>query len=175
MFQTTGLFPSEFDPTTNAVLRTIQEVMKVPEEELIADQHFLADIMLMIGAYNVSAIPMESTVHVMDMAYIGLLYHRHIPFINEDTNEKVLLSAGDPSAYTKTLSMLSTALVTQQGVSPEQIMETASDAASEAIQHLRRPDTLDADGLRLHTDFIAMCILGLMVHRLIPTTEVPPQ
>jgi hypothetical protein len=174
VFLTNGIMPSEFDPTTDALLRTIQVVMEVPEEVLAADQQFLCDVLNVIGSSHAGRITMEQTIHVMDMAYIGLIYHRHMPFINEETDEKVLLSADDPAAYTKTLSMLSTALVQQQGVSPEQIMDTASDAAAEAIQHLRQPDSLDHEGLRLHTDFIAMCILGLMVHRLIPsTTEVP--
>jgi len=175
MFQTNGILPSEFDPTTDALLRTIQVVMEVSEEELVADQGFLCDLLNMIGSTNAGHITTEQTIHVMDMAYIGLIYHRHIPFINEDTGEKVLFSADDPAAYTKTLSMLSTALVQQQGVTPEQIMDTATDAAAEAIQNLRRPDSLDNEGLRLHTDFIAMCVLGLMVHRLIPTTTDVPQ
>lgn len=175
MFQTTGMFPSEFDDTTNALLRTIQIVMHVPEETLVQDQEFLCDMLTLIGTTQVGKITTEQTIHVMDMAYIGLLYHRHMPFVREETGEKVQLSQHDPAGYTKTLSMLSTALVQQQGVSPDQIMEVAGDAAQEAIMHLRAPETLDRDGLQLHTDFIAMCITGLMVHRLIPTTEEPPQ
>lgn len=171
--QVNGLFPSEFDATTNAVLATVQ-ALGITVEELQADQHFLSDMMLVIGSTHAQTITMDETIHVMDMAYIGLIYHRHMPFVDEDTDEKVQLSDRDPVAYTETLSMLSTALIQQFGVNPEQIMDAASDAAAEAIRHLRRPDTLDDDGLRLHTDFIAMCILGLIVHRLCPTTHNHP-
>lgn len=173
MFLTNGTMPSEFDATTDALLRTIQVVMHVSQEELEADQQFLCDLLNVIGNPDPS-ITMEEMIHVMDMAYIGLIYHRHIPFIDRDTNEKVLLSADDPAAYTKTLSMLSTALVEQQGVTPEQIMVVATEAGQEGAHHLRMPDDFDHESMRLHTDFIAMCVLGLMVHRLIPsTTEVP--
>lgn len=173
MLHTTGLFPTEFDDTTNALFMTIEVAMGVPDEELIKDQQFLCDMLGLIGRSHPDADD-DEMIHVMDMAYIGLIYHRHMPFIREETNEKVLLSERDPAGYTKTISMLSTALVQQQGVDPALILEAAGDAAQEGIRYLRRPETLDNEGLRLHTDFIAMCILGLLVHRLIPTTDVPP-
>ncbi len=174
VFRVNGTFPTEFDETTNAVLATLQS-LGTTQEELEADQQFLIDILHMVGAYDDPNFTTDAMIHVMDMAYIGLIYHRHMPFVDESTNEKVRLSEQYPVGYTKTLSMLSSALEEQHDVTAEQIMQCAGDAAVEAIQWLRRPETLDKEGLRLHTDFIALCILGLMVHRLIPTTTTTPQ
>ena len=167
--QANGAIPSEFDPTTNSLLQTIQ-FFGVSDEELRADQEFLVNVMLMIGSYTSTA---EETVAVMDVAFIGLLYHRHIPFIDEDTDELVR-PVMEPAEYTTTLSILSNALVEQMGLDPRLIMEAASDAAEYVLPHLRNPDSLDKDGTLLHVQFLAMSMIGMLVHRYVPTTHNHP-
>ena len=167
--QANGAIPSEFDPTTNSLLQTIQ-FFGVSDEELRADQEFLVDIMLMIGSYTSTA---EQTVAVMDVAFIGLLYHRHIPFIDEDSDELVRPDIA-PADYTVTLSILSNALIEQTGMDPMTIIETTMDAANYVLPHLRHPDSLDKDGTLLHVQFLAMSMIGMLVHRHVPTTHNHP-
>jgi hypothetical protein len=171
--QTNGAIPSEFDPTTNSLLQTIM-FFGVSEDELRADQDFLVDVMLMIGSTDPRTTTMEQTVAVMDVAFIGLLYHRHIPFIDEDTDELVRPDIA-PADYTVTLSILSNALIEQTGMDPTTIIETTMDAANYVLPHLRHPDSLDKDGTLLHVQFLALSMIGMLVHRHVPTTHDKPR
>ena len=165
--RTNGMFPTQFDETTNALFRTL-ELLGVSDEELLDDRAFLANLMAVVGRPD-PAIPVEDTIELMDVAYIGLIYHRHIPFIDEDTGQMEMAHEGDLTAYSKTLARLSQAIVEVTGAPPDTIMECAKEAAEVTVQHLREPESTDAEGLRLHTDIIAMVIIGLLVHRFVPT------
>lgn len=170
--QTNGRFPSEFDPTTNAVLRTIQH-FGTTEEELLADQDFLVDMMMMIGSDD-ARIPVEDTIPVMDLAYIGLIYHRHIPFVDDETNQ-VFHPVDDPAGYTDTLSILATALIDDMGVSVDDIFEASADSSHFVLPHLRPPESIDEEGTRLHTQFLALAMIGMLVHRFVPTIHARPR
>ena len=171
---TTGMFPSEFDPTTNAVLRTIQH-FGTTDDELRADQEFLVNMMELIGSIDaVDIFTPDETIAVMDLVYIGLIYHRHIPFVDDDTNE-VFHPVDDPVGYTDTLSILATALIDDMGVSMDDILEASADSSHFVLPHLRPPDSIDEEGTRLHVQFLALAMIGMLVHRFVPTIHARPR
>jgi len=170
---TTGLFPSQFDPTIDAVLATVQALGTTPTE-LEADQEFLLDVMNLIAVTDPSVMPLESTIEFLDVAYIGLVYHRHMPFLDDETGEMRRVT-DDPMEYIATLSALSIGLIREQGLPPEALVDLTSEAAAFTLPHLRRPGTLDMDGTKLHRDMLAMVLIGLIVHRFLPTTDHHPR
>lgn len=167
---TTGMFPSEYDDTTNRVLRTVQ-AFGVTDEEIQDDQLFLVTMLEQIGiVYG----EFQDTIKAMDLAFIGLLYHRHMPFRASEDDDTLVQPRKGPADYTGTLSAVSTALIQQAGIPPQVISQTANDAARLALEHLRKPDSFERDDLTLHTQWIALSVIGLMVHRLMPSTHDNP-
>lgn len=168
---TTGLFPTEFDGTTDALCRTL-DAFGVPDQVLHEDQEYVYNLMMSVGDAS-PTIPLDSTMEAMDLLFIGLIYHRHMPFEDAKTGEMITFGK-DNSEYTKTLALLSLALHEQVGINPEQIMEVASEAARFIVGHLTPPKSDSPDDFDLHREVIALATVGLLVHRYLPRSEARP-
>lgn len=174
VYTTNGLMPSEFDPTINRVCRTLA-ASGVSDSEISEDMHFLTELMLTIGNSDAS-IPMEETTWMMDLAFIGLLYHRHMPWIDEHDGHVGRPDFG-AADYVATLTALSNALIEQAGVSKDTIKRTAIIATARVLPHLRLlpsgVDGGDEDAL-LHRQWLALSCIGALVHHHLPGTSEPP-
>jgi hypothetical protein len=98
----TGLFPNEFDRTTSAVLHTVQ-ALGVPDKAIEEDQNFLVDLMLTVGGVADDS-DTADTVAAMDCAFIGLLYHRHMPFMMSHEDGAVKAPEREATDYAFTLN-----------------------------------------------------------------------
>jgi hypothetical protein len=170
-FQTTGMFPTEFDVTTDRVLRTIQEA-GTTDKEIDTDQDFLLDLMQMVGKHHPS-ISMHETMEAMDIAFIGLLVHRHMPYRDDDTGE-LFRPSMEPNNYLLTASNMATMLINDFDVPLDVLREVLNDATRRAVRHMRPPKSFSEDGVALHTHVVALFIIGMLTHRLMPTTNEPP-
>lgn len=165
--------PTEFDPTTDALLRTIT-VLGVTDEQLHADMDFLTDFFTQVSSHDVKNIPAQRTTEVLDCAFIGLVYHRHMPFKDFET-EETIRPPRDPNNYTFTLSAVSASLARDRGLSAEQIAQAAMEGGLLGKSHLNRDtDESDEQQVELRRQFLAMCMLGMIIHRLMWTTEEEP-
>lgn len=170
-FGTTGRMPTEFDETTDAVLRTIQAA-GTTDEEIIQDQEFLVDLMTTVGA-NTENVTLMDTIEAMDCAFIGLLIHRHMPYKDETTGEFWRPPQSGPADYEFTMNVVAGMLI-GFGI-PEQIVEyTANEGARRAVKHLRPPDSFSDQGTVLHVQVITLFVIGILVHRLMPRTSDNP-
>lgn len=167
--RTNGLFPSEFDETTDRVLRTLL-LFGVTEEEVVQDQEFLCDLMLATAKVVGEQ---KDTMRVMDCAFIGLLYHRHMPFLDRD-DDSVMRPERSPNDYTFTLNAVMHALISQVGIPKTVAMRTVEEGASLIIPHLTEPESYDDDGTALHVQLIALTATGMLIHRLMPSTSHHP-
>lgn len=172
-WHTTGNYETEFDKTTNMVLQTIQRV-GVTDEQIGEDQQFLVDLFMTIGRANEGEDDRE-WMGAMDCAFIGLIYHRHILFKDED-NPGVLIPRPDWEAtdYLGTMNMVIQCLIIQLHV-PQHLIESAiQEGADRAMKHCRKPESFDSEGLTLHKHLVCLMIIGVLVHRLLPRTSTPP-
>lgn len=170
-WSTNGLLPTEFDKTTDRLMRTVAS-FGVEDEAIRDDQDFLVNLMASVSNDDPN-ITMQETIWVMDVAFIGLLYHRHMPFLDEDdVRFNPERGAAD---YTFTLTAVSNAIVHQLNVTKEDIVDVSNEVCARVLRHLRRPDDLsDPESLILHRQWLALSILGMIIHRFIPSTSTHP-
>jgi hypothetical protein len=164
-FATSGIFPTEFDATTDAILATVQ-ALGATDAELVADQEFVVELFIQVG--NPAGPPDADWMGTMDCVFIGLIYHRHMPFYNED-GERFRPERGDAD-YVFTLSAVSNALARQVGATPEQVTAIAIEAMDKLMPQMKPVEDLH----ELHTQVMALMILGMLVHRLMPHTNIHP-
>jgi hypothetical protein len=169
---TTGNWETEFDRTTNVLLKTIQH-MGVPDEDIEADQHFLVDMMNTVGR-AIEEESMHEFIEHMDVAFIGLLYHRHMPFLDEDGG-KITYPDTSPNDYAVTMSLVLTALERQIGIPKDLLTRGIERGSDHALKMLRRPESFDDESLVLHTHVVAMCIIGMLIHLYMPFTDKTPE
>lgn len=167
----TGLFPNEFDRTTTAVLHTVQ-ALGVTDEQIERDQEFLCDLMVTVGGISDDSTT-EDTVAAMDCAFIGLLYHRHMPFIDSEDGATIHPARG-ATDYATTLTAVANGLISGFGVSPSHIQRAAEEGTVLATRNLRVPPSSKPEDIVLHTHVIALFVIGMLVHRLMPTTPHHP-
>lgn len=165
--QTTGSNATEFDRTTDAILHTIQ-ALGVTDEQVLEDQNFLVDLFAEVSVQTVEGIEPIRTIEVLDCAFIGLLYHRHMPF--RDTEGETFYPERSPNDYIFTLNALSSGVVDQLGVSKVSLLKAGAEGALLARSHMR--DDLVEDDLGMQ--FLALSTLGMIVHRLVPFTREKP-
>lgn len=161
-WQTTGNMPTEFDPTTDRLLASLAS-LGVTDEELSEDQNFLVELMMQVGKAEGDKPDDDDFIAVMDCAYIGLVYHRHMPFI-VDSGEKLTvpqMPGKGPNDYYSTLSALSNALVRSvPGLTKDGIKALAAGACMRALRWMNRdPEVMD-----LAKHFLAMTSLGYLIH-----------
>jgi hypothetical protein len=165
--RTTGMFPSEYDDTTNALLQTVQ-LFGTTDKDIEDDQLFLVDLMMTIGASPHQT--MADTINAMDVAFLGLIYHRHMPY--EDENGDMVMPDRAPNDYVRTLNLLANSIVSEVGVPLPMVTMCANDAAEMCMSHMRRPDSLNET--TLHEHMLALFVIGLLIHRFIPLSDEPP-
>jgi hypothetical protein len=170
-FETSGRWPTEFDRTTNVVLHTIQAA-GTTEKEIEQDQEFLCDLMMMVGRNDASR-SMKDTIEAMDIAFIGLLVHRHLPYRDEETGEVTRPEQAKGSNYVFTMNVVVNMLI-EHGLPKSVIENVASEGASKAMLNLRPPESFDNESLILHTHVVALFVIGMLIHRLMPTTSEHP-
>lgn len=168
MWQVNGMFPTEFDTTTNSVLRTLQHV-GVEADEIRKDQEFLVDLMTTVGRRNMTN---EEAIEAMDVTFIGLLVHRHMPYLDEDTGLFMRPNIG-PTEYTLTMNVIGNMLI-ELGIPVDVVERTANEGTQRAMKALRPPESFRDESLVLHVHVTALFVIGILVHRLMPTTEEPP-
>lgn len=163
-----GELPSKFDRTLSRVLRTI-ETFDVTDEEVLADQDFLLSLVEQVGLADNA--PNEG-VDLLDCAFIGLLYHRHMPFLDPEDDRPIMPDRA-PNEYGWTLKALGSALIHQVGI-PRNLVERAiEEGANDAAPYLC-VDQHTSD-LTLHTQVLTLCCIGMLIHRLLPGTTTPPR
>ncbi len=167
-WQVSGMYPTEFDPTTNLVLRTLQAV-GVTEKEVEDDQNFLVDLMHSVGNIDMSQ---SEVIEAMDVAFIGLLVHRHLPYYDEDTGTMMRPTIG-PAEYTLTMNVLANMLM-EMGIPQDIVERTANEGTRRAMTALRPPESFKDEALVLHVHATALFVIGILVHRLMPTTYEMP-
>lgn len=169
--QTDGSMATEFDPTTNALLNTVTH-MGVSDVELTADQTFIADLMLAVnGSLTMGEDPMH-TIRLMDCMYIGLVWHRHMPYeVDGEVKRPTSIGPGD---YTHTLTIVSNAMARDHGMSKGQVMVAAAEGGYLARSHMKDVAERNPDDEPLLRDILALTALGMILHRLLPTTNQPP-
>jgi hypothetical protein len=167
--QTNGKFPSEFDETTDRVLRTLF-AFGVTDQQIEMDQEFLCDLMLATAKVEGTQ---ADTIRVMDCAFLGLLYHRHMPFLDPD-DDSVITPEREPNDYTFTLNAVMHALIEQVGIPKTVAMRTVEEGARLVVPHLKEPETYEPDGTTLHVQLIALTATGMLIHRLMPSTSRHP-
>ena len=168
---TSGMYPTEFDRTTNLVLRTIQAA-GTTDWEIAEDQSFLCDLMQSVGKSDADQ-SMHETMEAMDVAFIGLLVHRHLPYRDGDTGEITRPAEKGPANYTFTMNIVANMLI-EVGIPPSVVEMTANEGAARAVQHMRPPESFRDEALTLHTHVVALFVIGILVHRLMPTTTDHP-
>lgn len=172
--------PTEFDSTTNALMNTLSS-MGVSDATLEEDMTFLTDMFMLITRQDPENIDPEHTTRVLDCAFLGLLYHRHMPFqIQEDDGTIGALKIPEraPNDYAFTLNAVTQALVRQVGVNPGHIAIVGLEGGALGRSHMRNlPDDLPEDhpDIELHKQFLALTMLGMLVHRLLPHTSTSPK
>jgi len=170
-FEPSGFLATEFDDTTGRVLRTIQAA-GVTDEEIEEDQDFTVTLLMEVGK-NHPSIPPKEVIEAMDLAFIGLLVHRHLPYKDADTGA-LYHPEIEPNNYTFTASVLVNMLIEEFAVPVADIDATVNEASERAIRHMRPPTSFTDEGLALHTHVMALFVIGLLTHRFMPTTETPP-
>lgn len=164
-----GLFPSEYDATTQALFNTLQGY-GVSDRVLQEDMEFVASFFAEVGTSFERGI--QDTMEVMDVAYIGLIYHRHMPFLDDETGEPERPDKA-PNNYARTFGMLAQALEEQQGIESEQIVDAANAGADLAARNMRPSAIIETADLALQ--FTVIVSIGMVVHRLLPHTPNPPK
>lgn len=163
-----GLAPSQFDRTLSRVLRTIEK-FDVTDEEILLDQEFLHDLVLQVGLSNTAP---NDGIDLLDCAFIGLLYHRHMPFLDPETDEPVTPDRA-LNEYAWTLKAVGSALIHQVGIPRNLVLRALEEGADFSAPYLRvDQDTPDVD---LHVQVITLCCIGMLIHRLLPGTSTPPR
>lgn len=171
--QVNGTMPTEFDPTTQALLNTINRE-GVPDSVIEEDMNFMIDLFMQVSSRD-ERIPQQRTTEVLDCAFIGLLYHRHMPFQitrQDGTEEKGTLDedrAGND--YLFTLNALCTALTRDYGKSPSEVTVVGLEGAMLMRSHLMDipDDTPNDDPTKvLMIQVLTLGTLGMTVHRLLP-------
>jgi hypothetical protein len=162
-----GFAPSQFDRTLARVLRTI-ETFDVSDDEILLDQEFLHDLVLQVGMKDNAP---NDGIDLLDCAFIGLLYHRHMPFLDPHTDETVPPDRA-PNEYGWTLRAVGSALIHQVGIPRNLVERTLEEGADISAPYLR-VDT--ASDITLHIQVIMLCCIGMLIHRLLPGTSTPPR
>lgn len=170
---TTGMFPTEFDSTIDALCATL-DVLGVSDVELHADQQYVFDLIAEVGDSDPS-IPFDASMKLMDLMFIGLIYHRHMPFLNADRTPVDEPHGDETKDIAQTLGMLSRALSRDFGVSHAQITEAATEGGNFAVSHLGPLFSMDDEHTERPRQVIALVCLGLLVHRFIPHTPDAPK
>jgi hypothetical protein len=172
VFSTSGLHPTEFDVTTDRVLTTIYAA-GTTSKQIVEAQDFVCDLLMMVGK-NHPSIPEEETIECLDIAFIGLLVHRHMPYKDAETGRLFRPDIAD-NDYGVTLTNLVNVIIQGLGVGIERVAEVVTEGGNRAVRHMRPPDSFDDDGVALHAQVVALFVIGLLTHRLMPTTPYPPQ
>lgn len=174
----TGAMPTEFDPTTRVMLATMAH-MGVSDKTLEEDMVFLTDLFSLVASRDTS-IPMQLTTEVLDCAFIGLVYHRHMPFeiVNSPGDEDGVVGIPDREAnnYVFTATALSRGLMQAGDANAMQVMAATMEGAILARRHLLDlPEDASDDDKELSKQFLALASIGMLVHRLAPTSKKPPR
>lgn len=172
--------PTEFDSTTNAIMHTLT-AMGVEDATLEEDMSFLTNMFMAVTRTDPENVEPEHTTRVLDCAFIGLLYHRHMPFQileSDGTIGELTIPERAPNDYVFTLNAVTQALVRQVGINPGHIAIVGLEGGTLGRSHLRDlPEGLSDDDpdVELHKQFMALVMLGMLVHRLLPRTTTSPK
>jgi hypothetical protein len=161
---------TEFDPTTNALLNTLSH-FGVSDLELKADQDFICELMETVTESMSGGDDDMHIIRLMDCAYLGLLWHRHMPY--EVDGELKRPEQVGPNDYVKTLAVVSASLH-KDGVARHAIMAGATEGAMLARSHMKDPEDRDPEDEPLLRDILSLCSLGMVLHRLLPHHDQPP-
>jgi hypothetical protein len=176
---TTGPIATEFDTTTGALVRGLQ-TLGVTEETVHGDMEFVANVFQeVVKAGDRPLRSPKETTEALDCAFIGLLYHRRMPFQMQEPDGSMgglEIPKRADNDYIFTLTAVTNALVRQGVANNMQIMTAATEGALLARAHMPDIDkkTIDPVIYELRSHFLTMCTIGMIVHRLMPHSSTPP-
>ncbi len=158
---------TEYDPTTSALLNTLEQY-GLTNEQLEEDKTFLTMVMMTVGLVVPLPDPSHTT-QVLDVCLLGLLYHRHMPFIHPDGTARRPERADDD--YLGTLNALTAGIL---AAGDADISDLAAVAAR--VNHLLKPHINTDEGNEvLAQHMYTIATIGMIVHTLVPVTDdLPP-
>jgi hypothetical protein len=163
-----------FEPTIAAVLNSLV-ALDVPQEDVEADAMHIEALMVTCKESILTDSDPRILYNVMDLAFIGVIYHRHMPFIDADTGERFVPSEKTtPRSYSATAKGLGSALVTQEGIRPGHVDLAMMQGALLARTIIRDEKDRNPEDEQLLQDLMSACGLGMIVHLLLPTTSESP-
>jgi hypothetical protein len=174
-----GPIPTEFDSTTGALVRGLQ-TLGVTEQDVHEDMEFVANIFqVVVKAGDHPVRSSKEVTEVLDCALIGLLYHRRMPFQMQEEDGTIgglEIPKRADNDYLFTLTAVTGALVRQGVANNTQIMTAATEGALLARVHMPDIELKSVDPLiyELRKQFLTICTIGMIVHRLMPHSQTPP-
>jgi len=160
---------TEFDPTTQAVLNTLDEV-GVSDDDIRESVTFLYSHagMVMVPDAEPGTPAFTRAMSCLDTAWIGLLIHSFMPVhdVAKDT-----IAAAPKGTYRDTLMMVVNSAA-HMGVTQEDV-----DAAMSEVMALGQGFFIPAgteEDKNLLTQFLDLMLIGIIIHRHFPMTTTPP-
>jgi hypothetical protein len=96
-----------------------------------------------------------------------------MPYIDEDTGTFGRPNIG-PNQYTITMNVIGNMLI-ELGIPVAIVERTANEGTRRAMKALRPPESFKDEALTLHIHVTALFVIGILVHRLMPTTDELPE
>lgn len=165
----------DYSATVVALNNTVA-ALGIQEQTLRDDAAFISH---MIHYFNergdlVQPLDRETLFAVMDCAFVGLVYHRHMPYLDPEDNDVSYTPEPGSTDYTKTVTMLMKALSDSHVASPAEALRASIQGALVGRRLFSDEGQRNEEDADLMKDFMNLCGIGHMVHALLPSTNERP-